>query len=216
MTPRHHPTDDLLMSHAAGTLGDAGDLLVATHLTLCPACRAATARFEAVGGALIDAAPPIDHRDVDAALDAIFATGSAPRLERPPAPSPGPSWLPEPLRSRVGPLGDGDWQRLVPGVIQQVPLDSDAGTLRLVRMRPGAVVPEHGHHGDELNLVLSGGFQDRGEHFDRGDLAMADPEVEHDLRVDPSEPCVILQLLDAPIVPRTLLGKVVGALTGES
>jgi putative transcriptional regulator len=124
--------------------------------------------------------------------------------------------MPEPLRSRVGPLGDGDWQRLVPGLIQHVPLDADRGTLRLVRMRPGAVVPDHGHQGEELNLVLSGGFLDRGEHFDRGDLAVADADVEHDLRVDPGEHCVILQLLDGPIVPRTLLGRVVGALTGES
>ena len=128
----------------------------------------------------------------------------------------GPAWLPEPLRSRVGPLDESAWQRLVPGVIQQVPLTSDAGTLRLVRMRPGAVVPDHGHQGDELNLVLSGGFTDRGEHVDRGDLAIADVEVEHALRVDAGEPCIILQVLDGPIVPRTLLGKVVGALTGES
>ena len=216
MTPQHHPSDDLLMAHAAGTLGDAGDLLVATHLALCPTCRAAAARFEAVGGALIDAAPPVVHPDTDRALAAIFASTSAPLFERRPARPPGPDWMPEPLRSRVGPVADADWQRLVPGVIQQIPLESDAGTLRLVRMRPGAVVPDHGHQGDEMNLVLSGGFVDRGEHFDRGDLALADSNVVHDLRVDPGEACVILQLLDAPIVPRTMLGRVVGALTGES
>lgn len=215
MTPRHHPTDELLLGYATGALTDAVDLVIATHLTLCPRCRAEVARLEAVGGALLESAPQVDALGMDAALDAIFeAPAQAPGPIVPPPP--GPAWLPQPLRSRVGALPDHRWQRLVPGVIQQIPLPSDGGTLRLVRMRPGARVPDHSHHGDEFNLVLAGGFRDRDEDFERGDLALASPEVEHDLVVEPGEHCVILQLLDGPIVPKTLLGQLVGALTGES
>lgn len=44
MTVRHHIGDDLLLSYAAGTLDEASSLLVATHLALCPHCRAQIGR----------------------------------------------------------------------------------------------------------------------------------------------------------------------------
>jgi putative transcriptional regulator len=47
---QHHLTTPLLMGYAAGTLPEAFNLVVATHVSLCDDCRAALAEFEAVGG----------------------------------------------------------------------------------------------------------------------------------------------------------------------
>ena len=126
--PQHHPSHELLLGYAAGALTDAVDLVVATHLSLCPTCRADVERLDAVGGALLEGAPPVEALHADDALDAIFdAPAAAPGPIVPPPP--GPAWLPQPLRSRVGALPDHRWQRLVPGMIQQLPLPSDGGTL---------------------------------------------------------------------------------------
>ena len=58
MTINHHPSEDLLLAYAAGDLGEAWSLLIATHLALCPVCRGAVRDAEAIGGALIDELAP--------------------------------------------------------------------------------------------------------------------------------------------------------------
>ena len=47
----HHPSDDSLAHYAAGNLGAGPRLVLATHLSGCPQCRARVRSFEAVGGA---------------------------------------------------------------------------------------------------------------------------------------------------------------------
>ena len=56
--PTHHPDEDLLLAYSAGSLREPVALLVATHLALCPACRAEAERFDAVGGALLEDLKP--------------------------------------------------------------------------------------------------------------------------------------------------------------
>ena len=50
---KHHLTEPLLMGYAAGTLPEAFNLVVATHITMCDECRAALAEYDAVGGAVM-------------------------------------------------------------------------------------------------------------------------------------------------------------------
>ena len=47
MTLAHHPEEDLLLAYAAGGTDAAISLILATHLTFCPECRAGVA----LGGA---------------------------------------------------------------------------------------------------------------------------------------------------------------------
>ena len=61
-----------------------------------------------------------------------------------------------------------------------------AGKLRLLKVAPGHGIPEHGHGGAELTLVLRGSFHDETGRYARGDVADLDETVEHQ-----------------PVVPRT-------------
>ena len=54
-----------------------------------------------------------------------------------------------------------------------------SGTLRLLLIPAGQAVPEHGHRGLELTLVLSGAFSDATGHFQAGDLEVADEALGH-------------------------------------
>ena len=60
-------------------------------------------------------------------------------------------------------------------------------------------MPRHTHDGSELTLVLTGGFTERGNHFLRGDVAVADSSVDHCPVADPGEPCLCLAVTDAPL-----------------
>ena len=58
-TIRHHLTDDLLIAYAAGTLPEAFNLAIATHVTLCDECRTRLEGYEAVGGVVLESCESI-------------------------------------------------------------------------------------------------------------------------------------------------------------
>lgn len=218
MTIRHHPSDDLLLAYAAGSLSESLSLMVATHSALCPRCRREIERAEAIGAALVDEAEPLAMES--AALDVVLArlddgVGSSPAVaeKRPAAPfsDAGAKAIPEPLRSYLhGRLDDLSWRRLGPGV-RQFPVLSQPGGLntRLLRIAPRTTLPEHGHGGEEHTLVLKGCFFDGDEVFARGDLESAHGEIVHQPVSGPDEDCICLVVTDAPLRFTGLLGRIV-------
>ena len=63
--------------------------------------------------------------------------------------------------------------------------------------------------GNELTLVLAGGFTDGADHFLRGDVATADSHVDHRPVADADEDCYCLAVHDAPL---RLTGSFAGVL----
>ena len=54
----HHPSDELLLAAAAGTLDAGAAIVLGAHLEGCATCRAALREFEAVGGAMLESTEP--------------------------------------------------------------------------------------------------------------------------------------------------------------
>ena len=81
--------------------------------------------------------------------------------------------------------------------------------MRMLSIPAAQAVPEHGHRGLELTLVLSGAFADATGLFRAGDLEIADEEIGHTPRATEEGPCVCVAATDAPlrfraIIPRLL------------
>lgn len=209
-TIRHHLTDALLTGYAAGTLPEAIGLIVATHVSLCDDCRAQLAALESVGGALVEAevAAPMAEDALDRTLARLTTPTPRPPVQ-PAAPVARPV-LPAPVRAYVG--GDLDkvkWQRLGMGVRQAILPTSRGATARLLHIPAGRAVPDHGHRGLELTLVLQGAFHDEVEHFGPGDIEIATEDLQHTPTAEPGEDCICLAVTDAPLrfsnlVPRVL------------
>lgn len=212
---RFHVSEEHLMDYAAGTASEAVGLLVATHLALCPDCRAKVADYERIGGAMLDDSRPADLPD--AALAAMLA-----RLDEIPAEAPvkTPSisfddrtrrTLPEPLRSYVGCNLDAAPWHSVTKALQEVelPLGESGYRTRLYRIKAGQAMPKHTHGGNEMTLVLAGGFTDDTGHYERGDVSIADDALVHTPVADPGEDCICLAVTDAPLKLTGPIGRIV-------
>lgn len=201
-TVSHHLSEDLLMAYAAGTLPEAFNLVVATHISLCDECRAALAAMECVGGALLEKCAPAAVSD-DALSVALARIANAPgpiRRDSAPRTPVQNSVLPEPLRAYVG--GDLEavrWRPAGIGVRQAILPVADGASARLLHIRGGQGVPDHGHHGMELTLVLRGAFRDGAARFGRGDIEIVAEDVEHCPVAEDGEDCICLAATDAPL-----------------
>jgi putative transcriptional regulator len=192
MTIHHHLTPALLMAYAAGTLPEPLGLVIASHLSLCTLCRAEAAAFEMLGGAVLDQseAPPLPENAIEASIARITAL---PRL--PPAPpKPRDATLPGPLIDAVGGgLSAVKWRPIGMGAKQAIlPLGDKSASVRLLSIPGGTALPDHGHSGLELTLVLQGAYHDGARCFARGDIEIADTDVNHTPVAAPGALCICL------------------------
>lgn len=210
MTIKHHLSDDLLMAYAAGNLSEAFSLAVATHISLCDECRAALIAHETLGGAILDSQNALAPMSDDA-LARAMARLDTPLPAKPlPQKMPHPV-LPAPLQDYVGTdLAQIKWRSLGMGVRQAVlPTRDKGGSARLLYIPAGQAVPDHGHRGMELTLVLQGAFRDEAQRFGRGDIEIATEADEHTPVAIGDEDCICLAVTDAPLrfnamIPRLL------------
>lgn len=212
---KHHLTDDLLMAYAAGNLSEAFSLVVASHVSLCDECRARLAGFEAVGGAVLDEDPACEMAE-DSFAATMRLIGSMPAADRIAAPAaPKPGVFPAPLRDYVG--GDVDavqWKAVAGKVRQAVLPTSKDATVRLLYIPAGVAMPDHGHKGMELTMVLQGAFDDDDGHFARGDVEVANEDLKHTPVAAPGPDCICLVATDAPLKFSGLLPRIAQPFLG--
>ncbi|WFR98912.1 ChrR family anti-sigma-E factor [Rhizobium tumorigenes] len=194
----HHLGDELLMSYAAGTLSEGWNIGVATHLSFCPGCRERLAEFETIGGYFLECeevtpAEPVAWEDMKKRME-------IPEQLPVPAPKRSDPLLPQPLLSYVDAAGGLKWRSLGSGASQmKIPTSDPSTIVRLLKIPAGKPVPEHGHRGRELTLVLAGSFGDSVSVFNRGDVELADDELTHQPAATPGEDCICLAITEAPL-----------------
>lgn len=203
----HHIPDPMLAAYAAGTLPQAFAVVVAAHVSMCDQCRVALEAHNAVGGAVLDTTGAVAvsdqmKDDLLAMLDAPFEPAPVYRRK---GIYPGP--VIEALKGRAP-----RWKRLGAGVRQDILADDRHGSLRLLYIPPGQAVPDHGHNGVELTLVLQGSFSDETGHFGVGDLEIADEGLEHTPIAGAEEPCICLAATDAPLRFNALIPRILQPL----
>ena len=213
---KHHLSDKLLMAYSAGTLPEAFSLAVATHIAMCDECRARLESYDAIGGAVLERVGEDVSSMGSAALAATMSRiKSQTPSEKPRVKAAADCTLPEPLRSYVG--GDVEavkWRSVGGGVRQALIATSQNATARLLYIPAGTAVPDHGHQGMELTLVLQGAFADEADCFNRGDIEIADEATEHQPIAQAGLDCICLAVTDAPLKFRGFLPRLAQPFLG--
>lgn len=203
---RHHVTDALLMAYSAGVLPEAFNLTVATHISMCDECRSRLGAFDCVGGALIEqgGAEDLAEDSLAATMALIRAGGSHPA----PAARHRDHGLPAPLRDYIGGGLDAvRWRPVGMGVKQAILPTSRDASARLLYIPAGSAVPDHGHRGTELTLVLQGAFVDEVDRFGPGDIEVANEDLDHTPIADIGADCICLAATDAPLRFRSMIPR---------
>ena len=207
---RHPAPSELLLDYASGTLAEGPALLVAAHLAYSEEARAGVAALEAAAGEMLESMPT-------EALDDDALARTLARIDAAPAPAPAaPSRdgalqivgtpIPTPLRRYLP--QDARWRSALGGIEEiELPLSDKSYRATLMRIGAGRGLPMHRHAGSEYTLVLAGGFADGHERFDRGDVCVADPTVEHKPVADADQPCICLLVAEAPVVLTGFFGR---------
>jgi putative transcriptional regulator len=203
MTITRHLDDATLMSFAAGALPPALAAVAAAHVAMCPRCRHEVAFLERVGAALLADLP---------GAGLVRPGPGMPAIDVPPpatAAAAGAGELPAPLVRLVGGSLDAvRWRWLGPGLWHRPLPVGGPGALHLLKGAPGVSVPEHGHGGSELTLVLRGALIDRTGRYGPGDVADVDEEIlRHKPAADPDAGCICVVANEQPSRFRNWLAR---------
>lgn len=206
MTEKHILNERLAMGYAAGALPEAFDVVVAAHLSLSDESRAMVSCYEAVGACVMEDCDCVDM-EKDALASILSRIKRSDNVVEKPKPK---GVLPEPVQKYFG--GDVDkvrWKSLGGGVKQAILPTDNTAQARLLYIPAGQSVPDHGHRGLELTLVLQGSFADEVDTFRRGDLEIANEDLDHQPVAGKEADCICLAATDAPLrfnglIPRIL------------
>lgn len=206
MSITHHPSDETLALFASGGLDEARSLVVATHLSLCPACRKTVRDFEDVGGAMLDALRPeaMPSHALTQMLAKIETADSGEKRRELPPPVPA-----IPLPAPLGAYAMGPWRWIGRGIEwRRVDVAADDGMrVFMLRAQPGIRLPRHRHKGDEWTCVFQGAFRHDLGRFGPGDFDEADEAVEHHPTVEKGVPCICLVALEGGIAFQGWMGR---------
>lgn len=205
----HHISEPLIAAYAAGRLSRPFALVVAAHVSLCDSCRAGLAAHECAGGAVIE-------RDRGTTLSADLRARVFDGLDTDPPFTDAPA--PVRMGPYPGPVADmlqrqePKWKSLGLGAKQAILSQGAEGSVRLLYIPPGQAVPDHGHNGLELTLVLQGAFRDKTGRFGVGDVEIADDDLDHVPTAEDSMACICLAATDAPLKFNTLVPRLLQPL----
>ena len=198
----HHPDTELLTDYAAGSLAFGKSLCVSVHLESCPHCRVRVRQLDVIGAELLENLAPVAPADdslqqVLSRINGASVRSITPVIQRP-IEVPG---VPRPL-AKLLPQGleSAPWQRVTSQLDTLVlPVGEDRNQVALIRMKPGGTVGEHRHAGEELTVVLKGGFSDHGGVFKAGDFVRLGCGNPHQPIAHQNEDCICLAVQDGPI-----------------
>ena len=206
--------DEWLLSYAAGALNPGRSLMVSSHLAYHDDLQEAVADAEALGGALLEG---LDGSPVsDDALNQLLSKLDDSAVPEIPAVGTSGGVFPEPLVEFVdSDIDKLNWRFMGPGMSNARLWSGSRGErLWLLRAKGGIAIPEHGHSGDEWTLVLNGSYQTKLGQFHRGDIEVADDQLDHQPMIDPGEECVCLVYTQGPLQFKSLASRLAQPFIG--
>ena len=226
---QHHPTDNILVEFAAGTLDTAQAVAVNAHMHFCTKCQQNIKKMEQTGGAMLDSLDPeaLAENSFDKLLSAIEVMAAE-------SISTNHGTDDTLINNKIDLRSDEavkiarDYGRL-PNVVAKMMsqkalkwryINSSLKTSHLIagqnghqvslqKISAGGVAPEHDHSGTEMTVVLKGSFSDKEGIYQEGDFILKEPGQIHQPISARNEDCLCLSVESAPVKLTGFFGRMV-------
>lgn len=207
--------ESLLIDYANGTLPLSLEVLVETHISMNPKSAKSIRMLLQIGGALIENSEPVSlsegsfeklMAEIDLSDDSFEDTDIVVSNDN--------NLLPLPLRNYTQDVNSPrSWKRIGIGLSEQsIDFGDQFGSAKLYRIAPGCSVPSHSHDGNEVTLVLSGGFTDEYGTYGPGDISIQETGAIHKPVADADGECIVLAVNEGPIVLTGPVGRLLNML----
>jgi len=206
-SPPEAVVERLVAQYATGSLGSGMNVLMASLLTYNSGLRREYDNMVAVQGVMLDDMEPValSNSAFDDVLSRLDDGAASPKLNDNGALSSDQGHVNYDLPRALQTFFDQDlselkWRFSYPGVQHvRLPVGDDNEDVRLLKIKPGRAAPRHTHKGFEATLVLRGAFRDGGELFERGDISIANTQVDHRPIAEGAQDCYCLAVTTGPL-----------------
>jgi putative transcriptional regulator len=195
-----HPSSDQLIEFSSGTGSSALAIAISTHLHFCNACRQRVTEMESTAAVFFEEQSRIDLKA--GSFDALMA-----RINEEPNPvsvktkARKPSRFPPTIEKLINADTESlKWRSPMKNLrVSHLMTDETGFILGLHHMKSGGRVPEHTHRGNEISVVIEGGFSDEMGSYVPGDFIHLSKEHLHSPQADADGDCWLLSLVEAPV-----------------
>ena len=199
---KFHPSPELLLRYAAGSMSPAMSFVVATHIHHCEICRAQQASIEGFGGDSIESYE--DAKFNENSFDALWHRIGHSASEMNGYNSDLSVALATDYQSVLKQLVDRDytginWQSVAKKIQRaEVSIDDSENQIELLKFEGAAKIPQHTHKGNEYTVILQGSYKDEMGRFEVGDFIHLN-ENHHHRPIADEDGCVCIAVTDAPM-----------------
>ncbi|WED22445.1 ChrR family anti-sigma-E factor [Vibrio sp. JC009] len=200
----YHPSEEMLLAYADGTIDACNGVAVAAHLEVCHECKFKVESLEEELSKELACFPDMDFDDdFEAMLEGITALPKDNTQVKTEANSHievnGKSFVLPRSLSRLS-RRITKWHSYGGKVYSaQLKVDEPA-RMNLLYINKGVTVPQHTHKGIESTLVLHGSFRDENGTYKAGDFIVTDGSVKHSPETPEDQDCLCLTILTEPMV----------------
>lgn len=194
-----HPSPDQLVEFAAGSSQTGISIALSVHLHFCSQCRQKLSELESTSAVLFEqqAPAPVANTAFSSLMDRIQREPTAPA----PTAKATTQRFPRALAALIpDSLDELDWRQPMKNLrVSQLLTDDSGLIIGLHHMKAGGRVPNHQHRGEEISVVLEGGFSDQLGSYAAGDFIQRSGKDTHSPQADADGDCLILSVVEAPI-----------------
>jgi putative transcriptional regulator len=210
----------LLADYANGLLSRPLEILMETHLAMNPDSARAARMMMQIGGWILENSEPVSMSEgswqnlLDMIAEEEEESYPAAAHQQQVAAQDNMPGFPRPLADYMPALDSPDgWRRIGLG-LQECKLDFGlaSGQATIYRIAPGSGVPSHSHDGNEVTLVLAGGFTDENGTYGPGDIAIQASGTEHRPIADDDGECIVFAVNEGSIQLTGPIGRVLNLL----
>lgn len=194
-----HPSSDQLIEFSSGTGSSALSIAISTHLHFCGECRVRVGELESTAAVLFEeqSSIPVEMEGFDKLMSRIAAEPAAPKTVTKQEPTRFPPMIEKLINRDTEAL---DWRNPMKNLrVCRLMTDESGFILGLHHMKSGGRVPNHTHRGNEISVVIEGGFSDALGSYRPGDFIHLSTDHVHSPQADADGDCWLLSIVEAPV-----------------